>query len=88
MPAENPMFIVAPRDLTVREQLLFDVLVRAPYEVFTKDVLREKLRCSTLQLDSTAARLGRKMRDWDGRRSPQNVWGVGYRLESPPEVAA
>lgn len=90
MNTENPQFITTPDTLTADERRLFDVLAREPHRVFTKDeLLRELLPAphrpygSTRRLDSVAVRLGRKLADFDGRRSPVNVWGVGYRLEDP-----
>lgn len=83
MPASNPLFITTPDTLSRQERALFDALSPEPHRVFTKS----ELRChgSTRDLDSTASRLRAKLAAFDGRRSPVNVWGVGYRLEDPPE---
>lgn len=82
MPVENPQFITAPDDLQPAERRLFDALVREPARVFTKDELQRACRFRTpQQLDSIAMRLRRALENYDGRRSPVNIWGVGYRLQ-------
>jgi DNA-binding response OmpR family regulator len=86
VPASNPLFLTTPDTLTRQERALFGFLAREPHRVFTKAELLAALRPatrSTRQLDSLAASLRAKLAAFDGRRSPVNVWGVGYRLEDP-----
>lgn len=85
MPATNPHFITSPDNLSRRARTLFDFLARDPGRVFTKAAImqaRPSFR-STRDLDSAAIELRAALEAFDGRRSPCNVWGVGYRLEDP-----
>lgn len=85
MPATNPNFITSPPDLSRCERALFALLVIEPHRVMTKDQIL--CACPSIgsirRLDTTAARLRARLSSFDGRRSPVNIWGVGYRLEDP-----
>jgi DNA-binding response OmpR family regulator len=86
MPADNPTFTTKPDGLTRREETLFALLATEPTKVWTKAaIFRAKPSLSPANvLDSTAVTLHDKLRRFDGRQSPVNVWGVGYRLQDPP----
>jgi DNA-binding response OmpR family regulator len=82
--AENPQLITSPPDLPRDERTLFAILARRPDYVWTKDELvRATGSRSTGALDASACRLRESLKRWDCRRSPVNVWGVGYVLNEP-----
>jgi DNA-binding winged helix-turn-helix (wHTH) protein len=90
MPAENPHFITSPENLEPRARQLFAFLVREPNRVFTKEeIIAGCPRLAPVRhLDSIALRLRSALEAFDGRRSPVNVWGVGYRLQDAPVAPA